>query len=234
MTASHKPSIVVIYQQKNCKIVKALLPPSHSGLLSVLWVPSYYPSSLECLSLLAGWCQTDYILITQMCKCTCMRTHPLELMKIQPHLGLSNGPNNRESLGALRVSGRLQDAHGLDGQVVGSDTPTLIHPNTHNAHLWVELISRGATTSLTTRRQGWALPNWDKKPLKLLITGWNVGSSITHMTYPIAMLFYWATDHVMHTYCYISPYCQHIALIKFELLFEMTVNISCEKVTQPT
>lgn len=59
-----------------------------------------------------------------------MRTHSLELMKIQPHPGLSNGPNNRESLGASRVSGRLQDAHGLDRQVLGSDTPTPTRANT--------------------------------------------------------------------------------------------------------
>lgn len=83
-----------------------------------------------------------------------MHTDSLELMKIQPHPGLSNGPNNSKSLGASRVSGRLQHAHGLDGQVLGRDTPTLTHANAHNPHPQVELDSRGATTSLTTRRQG--------------------------------------------------------------------------------
>lgn len=132
----------------NCKINEALLPFSHSGFtLSVLWMASYYPSSPR-VSLPLGWLVSDRLHThhTSTRKRTCTRTHSLELMKIQPHPRLSNGPNNRESLGASRVSGRLQDACGLDGQVLGSDTPTLTHANTmdvsmantYNSHLQVQ------------------------------------------------------------------------------------------------
>lgn len=160
----------------------------------------YYPSALKCLSLVAGWCQTDYTLITHthpcMCKCTCMRTNSPELMKIQLRPKPSNGANNRESLGALRVSDRLQDACGLDRQAPSSVIQK------YNPHPHVRLAPIGAKTSLTTRRQGRALPEQkNKRPLRLLITRWGAGSSITHMTYPIVMLFHVATDHVMHMYC---------------------------------
>lgn len=151
---------------------------------------------------MAGWCQTDYTLITHtythpcMCRCTCLRTNSPELMKIQLRPKPSNGPNNRESLGALRVSDRLQDACGLDRQAPSSVIQK------YNPHPHVRLAPLGAKTSLTTRRQGRALPEQkNKKPLRLLITRWGAGSSITHMTSPIVMLFHAATDHVMHMYC---------------------------------
>lgn len=136
---------------------------------------------------------------THTCRRTQTGTHSLELMKIPLHPGLSNRPNNRESLGALRVSGRLQDAPGLDGQVLGSDTPTLTHANTQLS------FSRRASF---IRRNHW--PDHKEarvsfaRQTKLLITGWNVGSSITHMTYPIVVLFSWATHHLMHTYCILA------------------------------
>lgn len=57
----------------------------------------------------------------------CVRTRSRELMKLQLHPGLSNGRNNTESPGALRMSGRLQPACGQDGQILGSDTHTLTH-----------------------------------------------------------------------------------------------------------
>lgn len=126
VTTAHLPT-------SKCKINQALLPSSHSGLLSVCPVNAELLSVIPRVSLPLGWLVSDRLHTHHTCKRTCMRTHLPELMKIQPHPGLSNGPNNGESLGASRVSGRLQDAHGLDGQVLGSDTPTLTHGNTQHS-----------------------------------------------------------------------------------------------------
>lgn len=105
------------------KLNHALLLSSHSRLLSLT---CELLSIISQVSVPLGQLVSDRLHThhTNTCKRTSTRTHSLELIKIQPHLGLSNGPNSREPLGALRVSGRLQDTHGLDRQVLGSDTPT--------------------------------------------------------------------------------------------------------------
>lgn len=105
--------------------------------------PSLLPLSCECRviichpssvspSWLAGVRQITYSSHTQASTQACVHVH-FELMKIQLHPRLSNGPNNGESLGASRMSGGLQDAYGLDGQVLGSDTPTPSHANAQHS-----------------------------------------------------------------------------------------------------
>lgn len=84
---------------------RALLPSSHSSLLSMSCecrVIIRHPSSVS-PSWLAGVRQITYSSHTHTNTCKRTQTHSLELMRIQPHPGLSNRPNNRESLGALRV-----------------------------------------------------------------------------------------------------------------------------------
>lgn len=84
---------------------QALPPSSHSSLRFMSCecrVIIRHPSSVS-PSWLAGVRQITYSSHTLANTCERTRTHSLELMKIQPHPGLPNGPNNRESLGALRV-----------------------------------------------------------------------------------------------------------------------------------
>lgn len=91
-----------------------------------------HPSSVA-PSWLAGVRQITYSSHTRARESarTHTHTHSPGLIRIQPHPGLSNGPNNDESLGASRVSGRLQRARRLDGQLLGSDTHTLTRADTH-------------------------------------------------------------------------------------------------------
>lgn len=108
---------------RNSKLNHAPLLSSHSRLLSLT---CELFSIISQVSVPLGQLVSDRLHThhTNTCERTSTHTRSLELIKIQPHLGLSNGPNSEEPLGALRVSGRLQDTHGLDRQVLGTDTPT--------------------------------------------------------------------------------------------------------------
>lgn len=123
-----------IYQQETGEEIKPPLPLRGNVALSCpAGRRGYYPSSPPRVSIPLGRLVSDRLHThhTHASECTCMCACLLELMKIQPHPGMSNGPNNGVTGGLARVrqiTGRPRTRRTAPWQ---RHTHTLTHANTH-------------------------------------------------------------------------------------------------------